>query len=459
MAKATGGSPEWEEKPHTHVGPVLDAEGNDPFAILHAAVGEVPAKVIEALRQWAQGLPTYQPPPPQQPAEGTRQKDRAPRQAARSRAPQSPDVLRSVAQVASALGGPFAALATGLSRFLLLEKALTGLGEALSPKAPASAPAAAPEAPRPPAAAPESPAPPAATPHPSGLSDAHRADLRKQFGAEQAAEIERRLAAGQGQVTAPSAPQPPAEPPAEPGQPPGPGGDVVRFYHGGAEYEGGPRWLTQYEDYARGYAEKHEGSFVHYVDIPKTHPILEGKEAYDASGTGQEAPYVNFEAPEEIARQLRRLAAAPQPPPAAPDEGKLYPEYHELRNRADRGDRPLSAPDTLRLEELEGLLGLGRPAAPGAEAATAEGRLTEAVEALTGAVGRLEAAEGRRRAEPRPGAEAPRSEGGAGVPPLGDLARSAGAPDKAVKTADDIDRALAVARTIGRVLTVAAEVL
>ncbi len=81
---------------------------------------------------------------------------------------------------------------------------------------------------------------------------------------------------------------------------PPPATGFTRFYHGGVEYEGGPRWLTQNLDYARGYAGK---SPVHYVDVPNDSPHL--LKSFDDTGTDQVAPFVNFEAPEEIARGLK----------------------------------------------------------------------------------------------------------------------------------------------------------
>lgn len=80
----------------------------------------------------------------------------------------------------------------------------------------------------------------------------------------------------------------------------------VRFYHGGNKYSGGTRWLTEDVAYAKGYAMKNAGSFVHYVDIPETHPVLQqvGK-AFDDTGLPQRAPYNPFDAPEEIASQLK----------------------------------------------------------------------------------------------------------------------------------------------------------
>ena len=51
----------------------------------------------------------------------------------------------------------------------------------------------------------------------------------------------------------------------------------VRFYHGGVDYEGGPRWLTPSRAYAEGYAAKNasEGARTHYVDLPEDHPLVQ----------------------------------------------------------------------------------------------------------------------------------------------------------------------------------------
>lgn len=94
----------------------------------------------------------------------------------------------------------------------------------------------------------------------------------------------------------------------------------ARFYHGGTDYTGGSRWLTQDYAHAKGYADK-SGSGVHFVDIPESDPNL--VKSFDDTGTGQKAPYVHFDAPEELASKLRPFQAdnaqpQPQPQPAAP---------------------------------------------------------------------------------------------------------------------------------------------
>lgn len=89
--------------------------------------------------------------------------------------------------------------------------------------------------------------------------------------------------------------------------PPKPG--TVRFYHGGVPFGSvagdKSRWLTQDADYAQSYAEKSNGGIVQYVDIPENHPILADKKAFDDTGTRMKSPYAHFDAPEEIASQLK----------------------------------------------------------------------------------------------------------------------------------------------------------
>jgi hypothetical protein len=95
------------------------------------------------------------------------------------------------------------------------------------------------------------------------------------------------------------------EPAEDSDEPPSVNPGFVRMYHGGDEYDGGPRWLTPDPAYAEGYATKdgRQGAAVYYVDIPEDDPRL--VKAYDDSGTGQKAPYLSFNADEDIASQLR----------------------------------------------------------------------------------------------------------------------------------------------------------
>jgi hypothetical protein len=114
----------------------------------------------------------------------------------------------------------------------------------------------------------------------------------------------------------------PVAAPKEPAPKPG----FTRFYHGGVDYQGGPRWLSPDKAYAEGYAAKSPGAKVFYVDVPEGHPGL--KKSFDDEGTSMKAPYVSWEAPEDIARQMKPVAApkagevaeaapATQAPPAA----------------------------------------------------------------------------------------------------------------------------------------------
>lgn len=96
---------------------------------------------------------------------------------------------------------------------------------------------------------------------------------------------------------------------AVPPVPPTPG--TVRFYHGGSDpTSGGGRWVTPDYEYARNYRP---GEPVSYVDIPENSPHL--LKSFDDTGTSQVAPYVSFEAPEEIARNLKSLTGAVRPAP------------------------------------------------------------------------------------------------------------------------------------------------
>lgn len=90
---------------------------------------------------------------------------------------------------------------------------------------------------------------------------------------------------------------------------PPPAEGMARFYHGGhirPGEENAPRWLSPDLAYAQGYAEK-SGGPVHFVDIPETSPHL--RKAFEDEGTSTKAPFINFEAPGDIARQLRLYEA------------------------------------------------------------------------------------------------------------------------------------------------------
>lgn len=96
-----------------------------------------------------------------------------------------------------------------------------------------------------------------------------------------------------GPAPAPSPTPPPQDP------------NTARFYHGGHGTDG-KRWLSPDQAYAEGYARK-SGGDVSYVDIPKDNPNLQ--KAFDDSGTSQTAPFLPFEAGEEITKNLKPLFA------------------------------------------------------------------------------------------------------------------------------------------------------
>lgn len=80
---------------------------------------------------------------------------------------------------------------------------------------------------------------------------------------------------------------------------------MVRLYHGGtegSEKTGGQRYLTPDKAYAQGYADKATNGRLYYVDVPADSPLL--VKAFDDSGTGQTAPFVAFNAPDELSAQL-----------------------------------------------------------------------------------------------------------------------------------------------------------
>lgn len=87
----------------------------------------------------------------------------------------------------------------------------------------------------------------------------------------------------------------------------------IRFYHGGDTYDGGTRWLTEDPKYALGYAQK-EGrteAKLQYVDVPERMLEQQGiNKSYVDDGLPQRAPYVHWDAPEEIARQLKEIPPA-----------------------------------------------------------------------------------------------------------------------------------------------------
>jgi hypothetical protein len=97
--------------------------------------------------------------------------------------------------------------------------------------------------------------------------------------------------------------------------PPVPEGSV-RFYHGHSgssdPASGGARWLTPDENYARNWGT---GGEVSYVDIPRERVPPNG---YDEINNYPQS----FEAPEEIAQQLKPLTSTPTASTAAPATAK-----------------------------------------------------------------------------------------------------------------------------------------
>lgn len=90
----------------------------------------------------------------------------------------------------------------------------------------------------------------------------------------------------------------------------------VRFYHGAVSAEtlttGGPRWLTPDPNYARDFRAGPEGKQVFYVDIPEDHPALDRAKAVSDEDVraGVKQFYQSFEAPEDIAKQLKPFPMA-----------------------------------------------------------------------------------------------------------------------------------------------------
>lgn len=110
------------------------------------------------------------------------------------------------------------------------------------------------------------------------------------------------------------APEQPPPPPAPPAGPPPPAPGTVRLYHNGADpTSGGGRWVTPNPDYAQNWRP---GGEVHYVDVPEDHPAVQAATDYNAvAGTNMKPPLHAFEAPEDIAKQLKPIGA-PQPQPS-----------------------------------------------------------------------------------------------------------------------------------------------
>ena len=101
----------------------------------------------------------------------------------------------------------------------------------------------------------------------------------------------------------------------------------VRFYHGGEDYAGGSRWLTEDLKYAQGYADKSPSGKLQYIDLPTDHPVLAnvGKQ-FDDTGTSFRAPYVHFDAPPDVASKLRPVTDVSSSKPG-PGAGRVVDEY------------------------------------------------------------------------------------------------------------------------------------
>lgn len=85
----------------------------------------------------------------------------------------------------------------------------------------------------------------------------------------------------------------------------------VRMYHGGSDPRfGDGRDITQYPEYARGYARKNNYP-VWYVDVPENAPYM--KKAFEEFEGGPKAPYINTIAPGEVMKSAKIFE-----PPAAP---------------------------------------------------------------------------------------------------------------------------------------------
>lgn len=118
----------------------------------------------------------------------------------------------------------------------------------------------------------------------------------------------------------------------------------TRFYHGGEDpTSGGGRWVTPDREYARNFRAAGRPNSVHYVDIPEDSPLLE--KSFDDTGTSQKAPYIAFEAPEEIAKQLKpleELRAMAQEGPLPIDQVRAEAGLKPLdETLAQRGPRPV----------------------------------------------------------------------------------------------------------------------
>lgn len=250
-----------------------------------------------------------------------------------------PQLARDAAAMiesAGMTGAPHGTLHTAVAGADAARRARAGVQEPPRPSEPSAAPTPQPEAPTPPAAdnkpppaaapapSPQPAAPPARTGNPmldrlaaqAAQRRAERAAHTPPASPEQAAAAEAHAEleqAAQGKPATPPAPVEQFGPPAPVG--------TTRFYHGGDERGGGSRWLTPDLAYAQGYAAKSGEPRVSYVDIPNDSPLL--KKAFEDEGSDVKAPFVHFDAPPEIAAQLRPIESAGPPevygPATAPE--------------------------------------------------------------------------------------------------------------------------------------------
>lgn len=116
---------------------------------------------------------------------------------------------------------------------------------------------------------------------------------------------------------------------------------MVRMYHGGEPYAGGPRWLTPDPKYAEGYATKNgrKDALVYYVDLPADSPYLQP--SFDDTGLPYKAPPLSFDAPDEIASQLKPYRTIEQVQAAyaaeSSDDSTLDPDIRDLAEQEETG--------------------------------------------------------------------------------------------------------------------------
>lgn len=145
--------------------------------------------------------------------------------------------------------------------------------------------------------------------------------------------------------------------------PPVPDG-YARMFHGGvvSPQEGVGRWLAHDPVYAAHYRE---GGKLYYIDLPETSSLL--KETYDRTGMpGAKPSYAHAEAPEEIAKGLRPVTAAP-PAPETPPVEAMTPEVPTVQPKP-------SINGSISGDVARQLVAAGRPQ----EEAAAVGALQEA---------------------------------------------------------------------------------